>query len=258
MYRLRGIRYGSQDYPGPAVFYNMYWEQWIRLELYFWLLQSEENTVLVDVGMDRAFASYVNPHVAERLGNDRGAFRIDIDPPDALAQLGIKATDIDYIILSHYHLDHIAAAPRFPKSTFITSRYGLDWVLHPPYPGLVDPFSMPQEVISFLSEETHKSDGRVILTEDDATPLPGIRIVRTGGHTVDSQIIFVDTQRGRVGLASDNVITYEHLENQIAPGSPMNVLDALKAMEILKKEADLIIPGHEPNLFKIYPDGIIA
>jgi hypothetical protein len=38
----------------------------------------------------------------------------------------------------------------------------------------------------------------------------------------------------------------------------MNVLDALKAMEILKKEADLIIPGHEPNLFKIYPDGIIA
>jgi glyoxylase-like metal-dependent hydrolase (beta-lactamase superfamily II) len=213
----------------------------------------------VDVGLDQAYADEANPYIIQRLNDDtRGELKIDIDPPDALMELGVSPDDVDYVIISHCHLDHIACVPRFTAPTFVTSRYGLEWTMNPPYPDIVDPIATPRKVVEFLYEESQKPGGRVILTDDDATPLPGIRTVRTGGHSMDSQIIFVETEKGTVGLGVDNVITYEHLENHIAPGSPVNLLDALRAMELLEKEADIIIPGHAPDFYERYPDGIIV
>lgn len=258
MYRVRAIRYGSQYYPGPAVFYFRHWGEWIYLELYVWLLQSSELTILVDTGLDQAYADKANPHIIKNLNDDRGELKIDIDPPEALLRFGVQPDEVDYVIISHFHLDHIACVPRFPGSTFITSRYGLEWTINPPFPGLVDPIVTPREILEFLYEEANKPGGRVVLTDDDATPLPGIRTVRTGGHSIGSQVVFVETEKGTVGLGADNLITYEHLEDRIAPGSPVSVLDALGAIELLENEAHIIIPGHDPDLYKRYPEGIIA
>jgi len=89
MYKVRATKYGSQLYPGQAVFCNQRWGEGVYLELYFWLLQSDTHTVLVDTGMDRNVARSVNPHVVERLGDASGEFIIDIDPPDAHRGLGV-------------------------------------------------------------------------------------------------------------------------------------------------------------------------
>lgn len=258
MYRVRAIKYGSQFFPGPWVFYIKYWGEWIYLEFYFWLVQNEKHNILVDVGMDRARAERYNPHIINLLKDKRAEIKVDIDPPEALRQIGIQPQDIDYVILSHSHIDHIGCVPCFPKATIIMSRYGLEWIMNPPYPNLVDPEVNPKDIVEFLFIESCKPNGRVLLTDDEASPLPGIRTIRTGGHSMDSQIIFIETNKGMVGLGVDNLITFENLESNIAPGSPLNLLDSLRAMELLKQEADFIIPGHDPGLYNRFPNGIIV
>lgn len=257
MYQIRAIKYGSQYYPGPAIFYFSRWFEWVYIDFYFWLLQSDRHTILIDTGMDQAYADKANPHIVRALGDEKGVIHITIDPLAALAEHGVEPENIDYVILSHMHLDHIACVPRLPRAIFVTSRSGLEWTLDPPYEQLVNPIFMPREVLEFLREEA-ANGGRVILTEDDAAPLPGIRSVRTGGHSYCSQIIFVETAKGTVGFGADNVIMYENYEERIPAGSPVNVLDAYRALDLLAAESDIVVPGHDPRVDEIHPNGMIA
>jgi glyoxylase-like metal-dependent hydrolase (beta-lactamase superfamily II) len=221
-------------------------------------LQQDNQIILVDTGLDRAYAEKANPHIIKNLNDTRGELKIDIDPPDALRELGIDPNDVTHVIITHCHLDHISCVPRFPNATFITSRFGLEWMSNPPFQGIVDPIVVPIDIVQFLWCEAKRPNGRVILTEDNASPMPGIRTVRVGGHSIDSQIVFIETEKGTVGLGADNIITYKHITDHIAPGSPVNLLDSLAAMQLLQEQADLIIPGHDPGLFDLYPNGVIV
>ena len=257
MYEITAIPYGYQYYPGPAVFYFRSWFEWVRLDFYFWLLKSEQHVVLVDTGMDQFYADKANPAVIQAVGDEKVKLVVEVDPIAALAQHGVSAEDVDYIILSHMHLDHIACVPRFPRAVFITSRHGLEWTLDPPYSQLVNPIFMPREILEFLRDEAG-AGGRVMLTEDEAEPLPGIRTVRTGGHSECSQVILVQSGQGSVGFGVDNAMLYDHIEKGIAAGSPIDVIDAYRALDILAAEADLIVPGHDPRVMERHSGGHIA
>lgn len=45
---------------------------------------------------------------------------------EKLKQQGVAATDVRYIIISHFHADHIAALKDFPKAKFIYMKKGYD------------------------------------------------------------------------------------------------------------------------------------
>lgn len=257
MYEITAIPYGYQYYPGPAVFYFSAWFEWVRLELYFWLLKSEQYVVLLDTGMDQFYADKANPAVVRAVGDEKAELVIEVDPIVALARHGIRAEDVDYVILSHLHLDHIACVPRFPRAVFITSRHGLEWTLDPPYSQLVNPIFMPREILEFLRDEA-ASGGRVILSDDEAEPLPGVRTIRTGGHSQCSQVILAQSSAGCVGFGVDNTMLYEHVEKRIAVGSPIDVIDAYGALDILTAEANLIVPGHDPKVMERYLQGRIV
>lgn len=42
---------------------------------------------------------------------------------EQLEQMGIKAEDVSYIIISHFHVDHLGGLLDFPNATFICSKY---------------------------------------------------------------------------------------------------------------------------------------
>jgi glyoxylase-like metal-dependent hydrolase (beta-lactamase superfamily II) len=46
-----------------------------------------------------------------------------------LPRLGLQASDINYIILSHFHADHVAGLLDFPQARIICSRAGLTYAL---------------------------------------------------------------------------------------------------------------------------------
>lgn len=255
-YRVTALSYGSQQYPGPAVLWFRRWSEWVHLEFYFWLVQDDRHTILVDVGMSQEHADYSNPLIAQFIGPE-AEIRISKDPLDVLADHGVSPEDVDYVILTHTHLDHVWNVAKFPRATFITSRRGFEWVQNPPHPSLINPVAFPQAALDFLAG-TAADAGRLRLTADREEVLPGIVTVRTGGHTFDHQSVLIETAHGRVGLIVDNGPLYANLEQMTPVGSPYDVVAALEALEAISAEADIVVPGHDPDVPVRYSNGRIA
>jgi glyoxylase-like metal-dependent hydrolase (beta-lactamase superfamily II) len=255
-YRVTALNYGSQNYPGPAVFYFGKWMEWIYLEFFFWLVQSDEHTILVDVGMSQEHADEANPFITKFVGEE-AEIKVFKDPLDALAEHGVKPEDVDYVILTHTHLDHICNVAKYPRATFITSKRGFEWVRNPPYASLVNPVATPKHAMDFLAD-TASAEGRLRLTEDREEVLPGITTVRTSGHAFDHQYVLIDTEKGRVGLIVDNAPLYANLETNTPVGSPLDVVAALDALKAIAAEADIVVPGHDPDVLVRHPGGRIA
>ncbi|MGI8827647.1 MAG: N-acyl homoserine lactonase family protein [Chloroflexota bacterium] len=256
MYRVTALKYGCQYYPGPAIYWFSSWFEWIYLDFYFWLVQSDEHTVLVDVGMSQEHADRANPAIGRAIG-EKAHIKITEDPLAVLAREQISPNDVDYVIITHTHLDHVSNVSKFPRATFITSRTGLEWVSAPPYDGLRNPLAVPQDALEFLNKDA-KRDGRLRVTDDREEVLPGIVTVRTGGHTVDHQIVLIETERGTVGLIVDNAPTYANLDKNIPVGCPFDIVAATASLELMAREADIVVPGHDPAVTDRFPYGRIA
>jgi len=256
MYRVTALKYGSQYYPGPAIFWFSRWFEWVYLDFYFWLVQSDQHTILVDVGMSQEHADRANPHIQRMVGK-KATIMISEDPLDVLAREGVRAEDVEYVIVTHTHLDHVCNVAKFPRATFITSRRGLEWITRPPYPQLVNPVAIPQDAVDFLTTVAAPL-GRLRLTEDREEVLPGIVTIRSGGHTMDHQVVLIDTAKGRVGLIIDNAPTYANLDGKIPVGSPFDVVAAAQSLDLMFNEADIVVPGHDPDVTNRYIGGRIA
>jgi len=255
-YRVTALKYGCQYYPGPAIYWFSKWFDWVYLDFYFWLVQGDGKTILVDVGMSQEHADRANPTITQLIG-EKAAIQISVDPLEVLRQQDVKPEDVDYVILTHAHLDHVSNVRKFPRATFITSRVGFEWVTHSPYPQLVSPIAIPADALEFLDKEARRA-GRLRLTEDREEVLPGITTIRTGGHTVDHQMVLIDTAQGRVGLIVDNAPTYANLEQRVPVGSPFDVVAAAKSLDMVVQEAEIVVPGHDPEVSTRFSGGRIA
>jgi glyoxylase-like metal-dependent hydrolase (beta-lactamase superfamily II) len=85
----------------------------------------------------------------------------------------------------------------------------------------------------------------------------GIRVVLTPGHTPGSRSVIVRTSGGRIGLAGDNVFFFENLEKNLPVGHRYSRASWFESMDRLRALTDLILPSHDPLLFRrdppVYP-----
>ena len=160
-------------------------------------------------------------------------------------------------MLTHTHLDHVCNVAKFPNATFVTSRRGFEWITNPPFPQLVNNVAIPEHAIKFLTDEAQPA-GRLRLTDDREEVLPGLTTIRVGGHTFDHQIVLIETAKGRVGLIVDNAPLYANLEAMVPIGSPFDVIAACESLKLIHEEADIVIPGHDPDVSNRYEGGRIA
>jgi glyoxylase-like metal-dependent hydrolase (beta-lactamase superfamily II) len=80
--------------------------------------------IIFDLGMRKDITRY-SPKVQTHM-KTRAPFGTEPDVVDSLAEGGLKPTDIDYVILSHIHWDHIGMPPDFPHSDFIVGNGAID------------------------------------------------------------------------------------------------------------------------------------
>ncbi len=94
------------------------------------------------------------------------------------------------------------------------------------------------------------------LAEDEEI-LPGIHTFWLGCHSVCSQAIAVQTTCGTAVFTGDVVYKYRNIEADI----PIGWADAGECLEAMKKirtVADIVIPGHDPELLERFPEGTIG
>jgi glyoxylase-like metal-dependent hydrolase (beta-lactamase superfamily II) len=234
------------------------------------VLQSDRHTVLVDTGYDDS-----------GYGHDLG----EIDgvtvwsaPIDVLERIEVRPEDVDVIVLTHAHYDHLGNVERFPNAVAWLQRRELDrwsWAL-----GLPDRFSWLKDGVDrddLSAAQGLLHDGRLDLVDGERRDvLPGLHLVpdfdtHTFGH---QHVVLEDASTGTWILPGDAVYSYDNLggldrRGRITPigygtGSQENSLFALASMlDAVDGDPLRIVPGHEAAVFERFPshrsdDGLMA
>ena len=189
----------------------------VPLSVHTWLLRGGGKTILIDTGV----------------GNDKD--RPTMKPLDhlhtpfleRLAQAGTRPSDVDYVLLTHIHADHVGWntqrlaetwTPTFPRATVLCSdleyRYGVANASgdEPAIravradAGLGEPVRSPVAGVFADSVQPIEAAGllrRIVV--DGGEALEGIRFLPTPGHSIDHASISV-ASRGRHAVFGGDVL----------------------------------------------------
>jgi glyoxylase-like metal-dependent hydrolase (beta-lactamase superfamily II) len=234
------VRYGTVQTSRSGTFYQ--YEQYgepdapLPMDYFFWLIRGPAATVLVDTGF------------AAEVGRRRGRTCL-VDPVRALAGLDVAPGDVDHIVVSHLHYDHIGNLAAFPAATISAARPELDfWTGDgPAVTGCAD-LAEPAE-IGWLAAQARR--GRVQLIDGDAEVAPGVEVRLVGGHTPGQLVTSVRTAAGQVLLASDAVHFYEEMRLDRPHRFVLDVPAMRAAYAWLRAQelhGALVIAGHDPEV----------
>jgi glyoxylase-like metal-dependent hydrolase (beta-lactamase superfamily II) len=240
-YDVHALRYASRTCRKAEMFHRYEAEETLGLDYYFWLVRNESRTVLVDCGFDRERAAAKN------------RFH-DTDPLELLDRMGVRPEDVDRVVITHMHYDHVGNVASFPHATFSMAREEYDfWCGRDggSTTGLVDPVEV--EIVRKLAydERLHLVDGAEEL-------FPGLSVTRLGGHTPGQLMVQVASGDGEVVLASDAAHYYEELERDRPFSLFTSLPDMFRGYEILRnlgtRPRTRVIAGHDPRVRSMFDE----
>jgi glyoxylase-like metal-dependent hydrolase (beta-lactamase superfamily II) len=200
-------------------------------------------TMIIDAGI----GDKMDPKSIAIYGIDRSR---DLD--DALGEAGLDAVRIDLVLASHLHFDHAggfttrdasgALVPRFPRARYVVRTGEWEDATHP----------HERNRASYLQENflPLMDAGVVDLHPGDATIMPGVRVVRTGGHTMHHQIVMIESQERTAVFAADLIPTTAHIDAPWIMAYDLYPMDTLAFKRSFIREAIdreyLIFFEHDP------------
>jgi methylmalonyl-CoA epimerase len=209
------------------------------------LLVRGERTLLIDAGC----GDKLDAKSAEIYGVDR---RYHLD--HALADAGLTAADIDLVLASHLHFDHVGGftargedgrvVPRFPNARYLAHRGEWADATHP----------HERNRASYLQENfvPLQSAGVLDLVDDDAEIMAGVRLRRSGGHTQHHQVVMITSQSETAVFTADMFPTSVHAPDAWLMGYDLYPMDTLAFKRTFAREAIereyLIFFEHDPSL----------
>jgi glyoxylase-like metal-dependent hydrolase (beta-lactamase superfamily II) len=193
------------------------------------LVRTADRTVLIDAGI----GGKMTPKEVEIYGIDRTR-HLD----HALAAAGLGAADIDVVIASHLHFDHMGGGtervdgvlrPRFPRARYLVRRAEWQDATHP----------HERNRASYLPENLQplETAGVLDFIDGDGDVLPGISVWRTGGHTMHHQVVKI-TSGGRTAVfTADLMPTAAHVDPQWVMGYDLYPMDTFLYKKAFVREA---------------------
>lgn len=155
-------------YPGERVVVNA------------WLVRHPEAILLVDSGL----AEHLPPE-------DVATMRFTRTPIlDALATIGVPASEIDLVVNCHLHADHAGGNVALRGTPILVQPAELEAAREPDYT---------------VVEDVDLDGARWEVHDGEHEPLPGVRIIPTPGHSPGHQSVSVETDAGRLLLAGQAV-----------------------------------------------------
>ncbi len=153
-----------------------------------------------------------------------------------------KLTDVTHIILTHMHWDHVQNNHLFTNAKIYIQRKEIQAAAAPVYPL----YYLREDIVKLISTDY----GRLVILDGDEEIADGLRVVLAGGHTLGSQMVYVNTSEGLVVITGDICNIYENLKHPSVKEIDLN--SWAYAVKKVKKDADIILPGHELKVFEKY------
>lgn len=220
------------------------------IDYFVWLIAGRGHAVLVDAGFTR--------EVAIR----RGARDFLASPLETIEQLGVPASRIDHLVLTHLHYDHTG---------FVTELRGARlWLQRREWEYWRSRYARRGDDPHLIEAQDHAAIAGLMerdgLVDGDVEVVPGVRALLVGGHTAGLQVVAVDTPRGRLVIASDA----SHFYDNIYDDRPYAIVHHLPSMydafdRVLAEAGSIsrVIPGHDPDVLRQFPavegfEGLVA
>jgi glyoxylase-like metal-dependent hydrolase (beta-lactamase superfamily II) len=214
-----------------------------------WYIEGADERILIDTGMGTA---------AEVIAAQRAygvCLAVESGPEhDLVAQLGalgVAPEQVDLVIHTHLHFDHVGANDRFPHARFLVHHGELAWALCAP------PYYRTTYYPDYARKVRGVLDRVELMVGDVHRVAPGIEAVHTGGHSPGHCAVLVQTPVGSVAIAGDAVANYRNLEYEWPSGNPFDVGAAVRSIQLLKRH-DLILVNHDPMFEQLFPSGHVG
>lgn len=262
MYKITPLKQAEISVPLGVVLMMHDMGTLITGPVYVWLIEGKNEKILVDAGMSAPQNGLVHGFPAKG-GGEEGLRR-------ALKKVNLKPEDVDKLVITHLHFDHVANVKLFSNARIYIQEKEWKSALNPP---LHYRTTYEKEVILSLE----KMD--LVLVNGDTEIIDGVKLVLLPGHTKGLQGVVVDTEKGKYLIGSDHFYTYlnifppkEALEYKDFTGKTIEIPPAelpflpvglhvdlsewydscFKSLSYVKREN--ILPGHDPFLEgKVFP-----
>lgn len=242
VHEVYAIHYGHHDRQSPENFLGGDPHDILQPLAYFvWAIVGPHGTFVVDTGYDAAMARKRERALVRPIG-------------EGLTAIGINPDSVEDVIITHLHFDHCGNHDLFPKARYHLQDCEMAYatgrcMCHAQ-------MRIPFEADDVVSMVRKVFEGRVAFHDGSDELAPGITVHKTGGHSKGLQCVCVQTQRGKVVLASDVSHLYAHFEQDRVYPVTYSVGDTVEAYATIKRLASSvrhIVPGHDPDVLKRYP-----
>ncbi|MGP0089811.1 MAG: N-acyl homoserine lactonase family protein [Xanthobacteraceae bacterium] len=194
----------------------------------------------------------------------------DFETPDTiLAKVELEPKDVQTILLTHLHFDHVGNIDAFPNASILIQRSEYEGWKRALMRVADQPRDKRNWILSSMNPDDLRAfdravaDGRVTFIEGSHEPCPGLTLhLAADSHTFGSQWIEISTPAGPYVIAGDCVVSFANLERMWPPGyhqgNSWNLLDTYDRIKRLVGEDKLerIVPGHDMELFRRLPNWV--
>ena len=172
----------------------------------------------------------------------------------SLAAAGVAPEAVDVVLATHLHFDHAGGftehtpdgsiRPRFPRAQYVVRRGEFEDAMSP---------NERTKGSYFIENYKPLADHNVLqLVDEDVSIVPGVRVRRTGGHTMHHQVVTIESAGRTAVFAADLLPTAAHLPEVWVMGYDLFPLDTLNFKRAFLREAIereyLILFEHDPDM----------
>jgi len=171
---------------------------------------------------------------------------------EALKESNLETGDIDFVILTHLHLDHAGGATKLVEGELIPTFENADYIVQE------DEFDAATNT-NERTEGSYREDdfipleehGRLKLVDGEYEVAEGVKVIETGGHSFGHQIATFESNGEKLLHIGDLVPTSRHVRLPYIMAydtHPMTTLKKRKEFygKIVEEDIDVVFP-HDIN-----------